>query len=293
MKKKDLNKIKSFFSDFYKLLELGFPIVSSLEHLTAAEENEDFAKIINSIKSKIEKGSHLSEALAENPTIFNKKIVKLIQNSEQKGNLTKSLKDISNGYVGNFVERNLKKIFKLGKLDYAIFIFLIIGFLPVLPFENKEGKLYVGGFESNNKNFYSFKYLENLTVDKVNNSFKPTDKFNKEFSTIIDSKKYSSYLKNKKLEDDIAKCIVKRDSFLVALSTQVNTTRELIKLSPSPVPFIWIARLITNYFLIEINNPEFPTTNELIKKLSKNCDDSRFITAPKNLLDFKVQKPFE
>ena len=293
MKKKDLNKIKSFFSDFYKLLELGFPIVSSLEHLTAAEENEDFAKIINSIKSKIEKGSHLSEALAENPTIFNKKIVKLIQNSEQKGNLTKSLKDISNGYVGNFVERNLKKIFKLGKLDYAIFIFLIIGFLPVLPFENKEGKLYVGGFESNNKNFYSFKYLENLVVDKVNNSFKPTDKFNKEFSTIIDSKKYSSYLKNKKLEDDIAKCIVKRDSFLVALSTQVNTTRELIKLSPSPVPFIWIARLITNYFLIEINNPEFPTTNELIKKLSKNCDDSRFITAPKNLLDFKVHQPFE
>lgn len=293
MRKKDLNKIKSFFSDFYKLLELGFPIASSLEHLTATEENEDFAKIINSIKLKIEKGSYLSEALAENPTLFNKKIIKLIQNSEQKGNLTKSLKDISNGYVGNFVERNLKKIFTLGKLDYAIFIFLIIGFLPLLPFENKDGKLYVGGFESNNKNFYSFKYLENLAVDKVNNSFDPTDKFNKEFSTIIDSKKYSSYLKNKKLEDDIAKCIVKRDSFLVALSTQVNTTRELIKLSPSPVPFIWIARLITNYFLIEINDPEFPTTDELIKKLSKNCDNSRFITAPKNLLDFKVQKPFE
>ena len=51
--------------------------------------------------------------------------------------------------------------------------------------------------------------------------------------------------------------------------------------------------IITNYFLIEISYPEFPTTNELIKKLSKNCDDSRFITAPKNLLDFKVQKPFE
>ena len=293
MRKKDLNKIKSFFSDFYKLLELGFPIVSSLEHLTAREENEDFAEIINSMKSKIEKGSSLSEALAENPTIFNKKIVKLIQYSEQKGNLTKSLKDISNGYVGNFVERNLKKIFKLGKLDYAIFIFLIIGFLPVIPFENKDGKLYVGGFESNNKNFYSFKYLENLAGDKINNSFEPTDKFNKEFSTFIDSKKYSSYLKNKKLEDEIAKCIVKRDSLLVALSTQVNTTRELIKLSPSPVPFIWIARLMTNYFLIEISYPEFPTTNELIKKLSKNCDDSKFITAPKNLLDFKDQKPFE
>ena len=293
MRKKDLNKIKSFFSDFYKLLELGFPIVSSLEHLTATEENEDFAEIINSMKSKIEKGSSLSEALAENPTIFNKKIVKLIQYSEQKGNLTKSLKDISNGYVGNFVERNLKKIFKLGKLDYAIFIFLIIGFLPVIPFEKKDGILYVGGFESNNKNFYSFKYLENLAVDKINNNFEPTDKFNKEFSTFIDSKKYSSYLKNKKLEDEIAKCIVKRDSYLVALSTQVNTTRELIKLSPSPVPFIWIARLMTNYFLIEISYPEFPTTNELIKKLSKNCDDSKFITAPKNLLDFKDHKPFE
>ena len=293
MRKKNFNKIKSFFSNFYKLLELGFPIVSSLEHLANTEENEDFAKIINSIKSKIEKGSSLSEALAENPTIFNKKIVKLIQYSEQKGTLTKSLQDISNGYVGNFVERNLKKFFKLGKLDYAIFIFLIIGFLPVVPFENKDGKLYVGGFESNNKNFYSFKYLENLAVDKVNNSFDPTDKFNKEFSTIIDSKKYSSYLKNKNLEDEIAKCIVKRDLYLVSLSTQVNTNRELIKLSASPVPFIWIARLITNYFLIEISYPEFPATNELIKNLSKNCDDSRFITAPKNLLDFKVQKPFE
>ena len=293
MRKKNFNKIKSFFSNFYKLLELGFPIVSSLEHLANTEENEDFAKIINSIKSKIEKGSSLSEALAENPTIFNKKIVKLIQYSEQKGTLTKSLQDISNGYVGNFVERNLKKFFKLGKLDYAIFIFLIIGFLPVVPFENKDGKLYVGGFESNNKNFYSFKYLENLAQDKVNDSFEPTEKFNKEFSTIIDSKKYSSYLKNKNLEDEIAKCIVKRDLFLVSLSTQVNTNRELIKLSASPVPFIWIARLITNYFLIEISYPEFPATNELIKNLSKNCDDSRFITAPKNLLDFKVQKPFE
>ena len=287
MRKKDLNKIKSFFSDFYKLLELGFPIVSSLEHLTATEENEDFAEIINSMKSKIEKGSSLSEALAENPTIFNKKIVKLIQYSEQKGNLTKSLKDISNGYVGNFVERNLKKIFKLGKLDYAIFIFLIIGFLPVIPFENKDGKLYVGGFESNNKNFYSFKYFGNLAVDAANNSFEPTAKFNEEFSTFIDSKKYSAYLKNKKLEDKIAKCIVKRDVFLVGLSSQVNTTRELIKLSPSPVPFIWIARLIINYYLIEISSPQWPPTNQLIKKLSKNCDDSRFITAPKNLLDFK------
>lgn len=293
MRKKNLNKIKSFFSNFYKLLELGFPIVSSLEHLTITEENEDFAKIINSIKSRIEKGSTLSEALAENPTIFNKKIVKFIQYSEQKGTLTKSLKDISNGYVGNFVERNLKKFFKLGKLDYAIFIFFIIGFLPVIPFENKDGKLYVGGFESNNKNFYSFKYLENLGEDKVNNTFEPTDKFNEEFSIIIDSKKYSSYLKKNKLKDEIAKCIVKRDLFLIALSTQVNTNRELIKLSASPVPFIWLARLITNYFLIEISYPEFPTTNELIEKLSKNCDDSRFITAPKNLLDFKVQKPFE
>ena len=292
MTKKNLNKIKSFFSNFYKLLELGFPIVSSLEHLGNIEENEDFAEIINLIKSKIEKGFSLSEALAENPTIFNKKIVKLIQYSEQKGTLTKSLKDISMGYIGNFVERNLKKFFKLGKLDYAIFIFLIIGFLPVVPFENKEGKLYVGGFESNNKNFYSFKYLANLAVDKDNNSFEPTDKFNKEFNTFIDQKKYSSYLKNKKLEDEIAKCIVKRDIFLVALSSQVNSTRELIKLSASPVPFIWIARLITNYFLIE-TYPEFPSTNELIKKLSKNCDDSRFITAPNNLLDFKVQKPFE
>ena len=293
MRKKNSNRIKNFFSNFHKLLGLGFPIVSSLEHLAAIEENENFAKIINSIKSKIEKGSFLSEALAEHPKIFNKKIVKLIQYSEQKGSLTKSLKDISNGYVGNFVERNLKKIFKLGKLDYAIFIFLIIGFLPVVPFENKDGKLYVGGFESNNKNFYSFKYLENLADYKVDKSFEPTDRFNKEFSTIIDSKRYSSYLKNKKLEDEITKCIVNRDFFLVSLSTQVNTTRELMKLSVSPVPFIWITRLITNYFLIEISYPEFPTTNELIKKLSKNCDDSRFITAPKNLLDFKVQKPFE
>ena len=82
--------------------------------------------------------------------------------------------------------------------------------------------------------------------------------------------------------------IEKRDLFLIALSTQVNTNRELIKLSASPVPFIWLARIITNYFLIEISYPEFPTTNELIEKLSKNCDNSRFITAPKNLLDFNL-----
>tara|TARA_A100001035_G_scaffold278557_1_gene277680 strand:+ start:476 stop:1354 length:879 start_codon:yes stop_codon:yes gene_type:complete len=291
--KKNTKKLKSFFSDFYKLLELGFPIVSSLEHLAAKEENEDFAKIINSIKSQIEEGSLLSKALAENPKIFNKKMVKFIQYSERKGTLTQTLKDISNGYVGNFVERNLKKIFKLGKLDYAILFFLIIGFLPVLPFENKDGKLYVGGFESNNKNFYSFKYLENLGEYKVNNSFEPTDNFNNEFITILDTKKYSSFLKSKNLKDEIVKCIVKRDFFLVSLSTQVNTTRELIRLTASPVPFIWIARLITNYILLEISFPEFPPSNELIEKLSKNCDDSRFITAPKNLLDFKVLQPFE
>ena len=90
-------KIKKFFSDLYQHLELGYPIASALEHLAAIEEKEDFAQTINSIKMKIEAGSLLSEALAESSILFNKKILNSIKSSEDKGTLTQSLKDISNG----------------------------------------------------------------------------------------------------------------------------------------------------------------------------------------------------
>ena len=127
-------------------------------------------------------------------------------------------------------------------------LLILLSFLPVLPYEKKDGKLIsVLGFEAGENNFYirvqdfNFIGITSLegkakvskgSLEEKNSTFY---KINKLYdSNQVDYSKHTKYLLDKGLEKKLAECIVVRDLLLHDYSLQIKIQELLNKYPPTP-----------------------------------------------------------
>ena len=84
-----------FARQFSTMIDAGLPIVQCLDILQAQEENKTFKKIIRTIKTDVEGGLTLAEALKKHPGQFDSLFVNMIAAGEAGGILDKILQRLS------------------------------------------------------------------------------------------------------------------------------------------------------------------------------------------------------
>tara|TARA_A100001035_G_C27670895_1_gene448297 strand:+ start:217 stop:858 length:642 start_codon:yes stop_codon:yes gene_type:complete len=187
------------------------------------------------------------------------------------------------------------------------FIILVLAFLPILPYEKKDGQLIsVMGFEAKENNFYlnlsDFALLEgtdnnveNKNVDpKVNN--KP-DKYQSHLAKInsyldkngiVNNDKYKNYLESKNYSEELKQCLILRNILMTELVIAGETKRILSQWVPSPVPAVWIARLGIFWILELIMNPYF--SPEMLEKGAKKCNQFEHLWPSEKYLDLTFEE---
>jgi len=76
-----------FTRQFSTMIDAGLPLVQCLDILARGSDNKTFAKIINDVKSNIEMGSTLSDALRKHPKIFDTLYCNMVEAGEAGGTL--------------------------------------------------------------------------------------------------------------------------------------------------------------------------------------------------------------
>jgi len=128
-------RIAVFTRQFSVMLDAGLPLVQCLEILAEQEDNPRFAQIIEQVRSDVESGSSLAEAMAKHPKAFNTLFVSMIAAGEAGGILDVILQRLS-----NYIEKSVKLknqvrsalIYPITVIVIAIVVVLII-LLKVIP----------------------------------------------------------------------------------------------------------------------------------------------------------------
>ena len=114
---------------FATMINAGLPLIQCLDLLAKQEQNKTFAKVITSVKTDIEGGSTLTDALRKYPKIFDELFVNLVAAGESGGILDVILQRLS-GYM----EKAMKLKSKVkGAMTYPLSVLVIsIGVVAVL-----------------------------------------------------------------------------------------------------------------------------------------------------------------
>ena len=92
-----------FFRQFSVMIDAGLPLVQCLEILAANQENQAFQKCLNGVRSKVEGGSTLANAMREYSKVFDDLTTNMIEAGETGGILDTILQRIS-AYVEKAVK---------------------------------------------------------------------------------------------------------------------------------------------------------------------------------------------
>src|SRR6185369_10278202 len=92
-----------FFRQFSVMIDAGLPLVQCLEILANNQENPAFQKCLNGVRSRVESGSTLANAMREFPKIFDELSTNMIEAGETGGILDTILQRIS-----TYVEKAVK-----------------------------------------------------------------------------------------------------------------------------------------------------------------------------------------
>ena len=187
------------------------------------------------------------------------------------------------------------------------FIILALAFLPILPYEKKDGQLVsVMGFEARENNFYlnsnDFALLEGTDSNVENKNVDPklikTPKKNQSYLAEINSyldkngimyiDKYKDYLDSTTYSKELKQCLIVRNMLMTELVTSSQTRMMLYKWVPTPVPAIWIARLFILWILELIMQPSF--TPEMLEKWSKKCGEFEHLWPSEKYLDLTFEE---
>jgi len=87
--------ISVFSRQLSTMISAGAPIVQSLEIIAASEENQTFKSLVNNIKTTIQDGATLSEAMKKHPKYFDGLFCNLVAVGENAGILDKILTKIT------------------------------------------------------------------------------------------------------------------------------------------------------------------------------------------------------
>jgi type IV pilus assembly protein PilC len=125
-----------FTRQFSTLIDAGLPLVQGLEILSSQEENKVFKKILLQVKSDVEGGSTLADALKKHPKVFDNLYVNLVAAGEIGGVLDSILARLAAYYEKASKLRSRVK----GALTYptvvlviaiAVVIVLLVFVIPV------------------------------------------------------------------------------------------------------------------------------------------------------------------
>jgi len=110
-----------FCRQFSTMIDAGLPLIQCLDILGSQEPNKTFAKIIMSIKTNIEGGSTLTDALKKYPKVFDELFVNLTAAGEAGGIL-----DIVLARLSAYMEKAMKLKSKVkGAMTYPISVLVI------------------------------------------------------------------------------------------------------------------------------------------------------------------------
>ena len=96
-------RIAIFTRQFSVMLDAGLPLVQCLEILGEQEENKKFQEIINHVRSDVESGSSLHEAMRKHPPAFDDLYVNMVAAGEAGGILDVILQRLS-----TYLEKSVK-----------------------------------------------------------------------------------------------------------------------------------------------------------------------------------------
>jgi type IV pilus assembly protein PilC len=92
-----------FFRQFSVMIDAGLPLVQCLEILAANQENQTFQKALTAVRTTVEGGSTLSNAMRQHPKIFDDLTTNMIEAGETGGILDTILQRLA-----TYVEKNVK-----------------------------------------------------------------------------------------------------------------------------------------------------------------------------------------
>ena len=180
-------------------------------------------------------------------------------------------------------------------------IIILLSFLPVLPYEKKEGKLMsVLGFEASVENFYfiglGMLVNEDQQEDQDLKKGAPLDdlvnlvNLGEQQLRNINITQFEESLINRGASKELAKCVVQRD-FLLYNYFYDSEFRYLLNIyTPSPVPIVWMARSTIKTVLEMIAYPSIRFKD--FEKLIDKCSKFENMAPPKGYLegDFTYKK---
>ena len=115
------------FHHLQVMIGAGLSIVAALKILSEEIENKKLRKIVGVVKTEVEKGKQLSEALSAYPRVFSPLYVGMIAAGETAGQLEQSLK---NAYTQMHKSQELARKVR-GAMIYPIVIFVAMGGVAV------------------------------------------------------------------------------------------------------------------------------------------------------------------
>ena len=95
--------IAIFYRQFSVMIDAGLPLVQCLEILAANQENQTFQSALNSVRTTVEGGSTLANAMRQHPKIFDDLATNMIEAGETGGILDTILQRLA-----TYVEKNVK-----------------------------------------------------------------------------------------------------------------------------------------------------------------------------------------
>ncbi len=130
-----LKDLVLFCRQFSTMLGAGLPVMESLNILFHQTHNKNFRKIIESLRSDLEKGKLLSEALGNYPDVFPEIVVSMIEAGEASGTLSKVFEQLANYFEKENELREKIKTVTSYPIVLSIVAFFVITFLvtKVLP----------------------------------------------------------------------------------------------------------------------------------------------------------------
>ena len=182
------------------------------------------------------------------------------------------------------------------------FIILVLAFLPILPYEKKDGQLIsVMGFEAKENNFYlRLSDFRLINTSDIESNTSNTDQIKNKpdsgsvmglISSYLDKNgdidKYKKYLETTNYSENLKQCLILRNMLMSNLIIDSEIQNLLYLYIPSPVPAIWFSRFIIVQILELIYEPQYPT--EMLQKGSKKCGEFEHLWPSEKYLDLTFE----
>src|SRR6202051_507952 len=95
--------IAIFFRQFSVMIDAGLPLVQCLEILAANQESQSFQKTLTGVRTTVEGGATLANAMRQHPNVFDDLTTNMIEAGETRG-----IFDIILQRLVGFVENNVR-----------------------------------------------------------------------------------------------------------------------------------------------------------------------------------------